>query len=185
MMLGEVIIAGPLLIPVIAIAAVGALGAGVTAYGNYQQAKAESRGLEAQARVERQNAYARERAARRAGTLAVRRQQLAVASSGLLLEGSPLEQLARNTFEVEYQALQERNAGLNRAAYLRWQGHTAKQTARRAIVTSTLLGALSGAAQGVASFGGGGAATATKAAGQTAAKSATKSGAGLLAVGGP
>lgn len=143
-------------IPIIALAVVGAVAGGVTAYGNYQQAKTEAKGLEAQAKIERQNAYARERAARKAGMLQIRRQQLAVASSGLLLEGSPLEQLARNTFEVEYQALQERNVGINKASYLRWQGHTGKQTARRAIVTSTLLGGLSGAAKGAGSFGGAG-----------------------------
>jgi hypothetical protein len=142
-------------VPVIITAAVAALGAGAGAVVQYQQAKTNQKVLDAQARAERRTAFARERAARRAGQLTLKRQQLAIAKAGLLNEGSPLEQLARNAFEVEYEALSIRNAGLDRAANLRWQGHVEKQAAHRNIGVAIATAALTSAAGSYAKFGGG------------------------------
>lgn len=173
----EYVVAGPagLIIPIVLAAA----AAGVQSYGQYKQAKADKKALDANARIERQNAYARERAARRSGMLQVRRQQLAAQAGGLLLEGSPLDQLVANTNEVEYQAISERNAGINASNYMRWQGRQGVKQARRNIWTSTITAGLMAGAGAAAQSGGPVKPTTQKFGNVTSGSS--QSGAGLLA----
>lgn len=134
--------------------AVGAVVGGLTAYGQYKEAKSQQEAVNANAKIELRNAYERERAARRSGMLEVSRQQARAQSGGLLLEGSPLEQLARNVNAVEYQAVSERNVGINASNYMRWQARTAVKQARSNIWKGALMGGLQGLASGYASGGG-------------------------------
>lgn len=127
-----------------------AAGAYVSAYGQYKEAKSQQKVLNENARIEQRNAYERERQARRSGMLAVRRQQLDVVAGGLLLEGSPLDQLVANTNQVEYQAISERTAGINAANYLRWQGKVGVKNARRNLWVQPLTAGLASAAGGAA-----------------------------------
>jgi hypothetical protein len=152
MPLDNVMLAGPAA-PLIIGIVLAAGSAYVSARGQYKEAKSQQKALDANARIERRNAYARERQARRSGMLAVRRQQLAIAAGGLLLEGSPLDQLAANTNEVEYQAISERNAGLNAANYMRWQGKVGVKNARRNLWLAPVTAGLMSAAGGVAGGG--------------------------------
>jgi hypothetical protein len=127
-----------------------AIGAPIA--GGMAQADAIKQQAGAQAAAARHNAaLAREQGAaeatriRRAGRRELARQRLRVGASGVRLEGSPLELLAQNAFEIEREAVAAEIAGRNTARLDEMQARSAKRAGRTGAATALLSGGLQAA----------------------------------------
>lgn len=124
------------------------IGVGAPLAGGYLQAQGLRRQGEAQASAAEYNAdlallEGRTEAARRrrTGSAEVTRERVALANSGLRLEGSPLQFLARQAAEVERDAVNVELAARRTARLDRAQAASARSAARIGAGTSLLTGA--------------------------------------------
>lgn len=86
---------------------------------------------------------------RRAGRRELGRQRTLIGAGGVRLEGSPLELLAQNAYEIERDAMNAKLAAGDTAALDRAQAQNAKQAGRIGAGTALLTGALRGGGTGL------------------------------------
>lgn len=128
-------------------AVLGIVGTGVQLYGQYKQLKAEREWAYQEAANLRKEGYARARAVRRRGDLEQGRMATAIGKSGVRMEGSPLELMAQNEFEIEYEALDIRRKTLYEAKAMEVASRN-KMKAARIAAWSSWIGAFSSALGG-------------------------------------
>lgn len=111
-----------------------------------QQAGAQAAALRYNAAQARDAGSAESSRIRRAGRRELGRQRAAIGASGVRAEGSPLEVLAHNAYEIEREAVAAEIAGRNTARLDEAQARSVKRAARTGAGTALLGGALQGAA---------------------------------------
>lgn len=110
-----------------------------------QQAGAQAGAARYNAGLARAEGSAEAARIRRAGRRELGRQRTLLGASGVRAEGSPLELLAQNAFEIERDAVNAEIAGRNTARLDEAQARSAKRAGRAGAGTALLSGAIQGA----------------------------------------
>ena len=129
--------------------AVGAPAASGYLEGQAARQAGASTAAAARYNAELERLRGRERAAsiRKQGSAELTRQRVQVASSGLRLEGTPVDFLARNAAEIEKNALNELLAGRNSARLDEARARSAEQAGKQQAGVSLLTGGLRSAGE--------------------------------------
>lgn len=117
----------------------------VTGVGQYRQANEAADQAKAEGRRQFQEAYTAERRIRRRNAIVRSQMQANVAKVAVAYDGSPLEMLAQNTAELEREALDARQAGINARASYRHAASSLRSQGKMALATSILGGIAQGA----------------------------------------
>lgn len=130
----------------IALAVVGGVVQGVS---QYQQANEEADRAKDEGRRQMLEAYTAERRIRRRNAILLSQMETGGAKVGVSLsEGSPLEMIANNTAQLELEALDQRQAGINAMRAHRAAASQIRSQGKRALVTSIIGGIAQGASSG-------------------------------------
>lgn len=112
------------------------------AQGIRQQADAQAAAAHYNAQLAREQGSAEASQIRRAGRRELAKQRLRVGASGVRLEGSPLDVIAANAFEIERDAVLAQISGRRTAQLEESQARAAKRAGRTGSASALLGGAI-------------------------------------------
>lgn len=118
------------------------VGGQMQAQAARQQGSAAAQAARYNAALAREESSAEAGRLRRAGRRELGRQRAAIGASGVQAEGSPLELLAQNAYEIEREAAQTELAGRRTARLDLAQARSAERAGRMGAGTARLSGAL-------------------------------------------
>lgn len=135
--------------------AIGAPIAGGIAQGRALEQQAGAQAAAARFNAAQARAAGQEEASRirRTGRRELARQRELVSASGVRLEGSPLDVIAANAYEIEREAVLAEIAGRNTARLDEAQARSAKKAGRTGRASALLSGGIQGASAAARTFG--------------------------------